>query len=1233
MNSEDFSKLLERCESDTLDFKLQSYDLGAPREDAQTKIRKRATFAKDILAFANVWRDEPRYIVIGVKKLSNGTMNMPGISVHPDGAVLVSALDDLVHPCPRFHYDQVELNGLQYGIVVIPADKSMGPFFSNKDVGGGDGTLQPLLRKHTLYCRRDSTNQEANPSEQKAIWKWFHLGQQIPTVQFPPEQVWTQIVDRAQLVSKDCHHILILALDKTAKSEALGHLSAIDWSLVIDLDPESQISGALKFFRQNTTNRRALHVVAPDGQMLGDLSKSTSWYFANGLQAGAQPIADAKFKDWVATLGKSASKKLEQIAAACSGPVTVVALCENARRAALVRKLIEDISSNFGNRATCLAISDDITQWGALNEQELATFIPMKAGTFLDGLASQARVLQLGADNVVQLPGTGGTPKDISSETLAYLEEDFELVHMGAGIRPPGNAEPMREFLRGAQITWFDLGLQADVERESFSDLRRIVELDLEQRGSTRINLFHEPGAGGSTIARRILWVLHQRYPAVVMRRCIARETAERVAQIYQMTGQSILILREGSEVTESEADQLANTLASKHVPYVLLQVLRRYQAPPVGKRSIFLRAQISPVEVERFRVAFENEAPARKQQLSSLAVGIPANRTPFLFGLTAFAENFTGLTSYVNNHLSQIPLPQIKVLQYLAFAYDYGQQSLAANHFAEYLQLQASRPVDFGKVLCEEARRLLIAQENGRWRPLHQLVSTEILELTLGDGLTDKRLWKMQLGDLARDFVVFCRTNLPVPPVDLQEVIQQICVRRNDDELLNGSSSGEHRFSRLVGDLPNTDAKLRLFEHLAEVFPENPHFWAHLSRFHSIERKDFNKAKEAIDCAISLNGVDPVLHHMKGMALRTLAYQKMEQKETVSEVVSIAKLAAESFGNARRLSPDNEHGYIAEAQTMLRVLDYSRAGQDAATALANEGTDPWLMEGFERVENLLGTVREQRRGEPPSEHEDKCRAELDILYGAHDKALQRWDQLLQRKDSKGSLVVYAPPIRRQIIWLQLARCGRQWQNLAPKQLQRSLDLLEENIQQEPNEDRNVRLWLQGSRFLASPPSLSVASDRVATWRARGDSLDAIYYLYVLKALAALDGSAIAANEAQRNMEISRAKAGYRRDRTRSFEWLGKGTGLRRLVHQDQLGGWDDATGFWGNTTHLLKIQGLVKRINAPQAGEIELQCGLKVFFAPAVAGMSFGKDENRLVSFYLGFSYEGLRAWSVEPV
>ena len=1232
LNANLFADLLAMSESDDLDFKLEPYDLGQPGDDKRTKERKRAMFAKDLLAFANLWQDRPRYVVIGAKRLESGKMEAPGITAHVDGAELVNALDGFVHPCPRFHYVQVQHNGLQYGVIELLPDRTVGPFFAAKDVGGGDGIVEPILRKNALYCRRDSANVEASPPEQQAIWKWFQQGDVDPPAQFEQDEGWGRILHESQLSEINCHHVLILALDESSNVPELSYLGAVDWCAVFDLDPRSQQAGALRQYRELLPIRRALHVVKPDDKLVGDIPRTTTWYFVNDLQVGPDPVPETNYRDWVTRHGKSAAGVIERIAAACSGPTSVVALCESSRRAMQVRKLIEDFTSNFGDRITCTAIARTDDDWSTLEQHGLASLVVMDPKTFLAGLHAHTKLKALGTDNVVQLPGQKGVPIDVSGENLSYLEEDLELVHLGVGLRPENGAEPIRNFLRGNQISWFELGLQADVEREKARDLLRVVESDLDQRRSSRINIYHEPGSGGSTIARRVLWSVHRQYPTAILKRCSARETAERIGLIYQLTGHSLLILREGSDVLESESEQLADLLASKQIPCVLLQVLRRYQPPTIGSRSTFIHSQLSEGEAARFNVMLQREAPLRTQLLNNFATGPAASRTPFLFGLTAFAEDFTGLRSFVLNHLEVVSEPQIKVLQFLALAYDYGQQALTASHFARLLQLPPTRPVDFRRVLSVEALGLLVEVGRGRWRPMHQLVSTEILELTLSTNSNDTRLWKLRLADLAREFIDFCRTDAPVAPDDLQSVIEQVCVRRNDAELLSGVNAGENRFSRLVSDLPSTEAKLGLFMHLVDTFPDNPHFWAHLGRYHSIERRDFEEAERAIDHAILLNEGDHVLHHMKGMVLRNRAYQMIDEKNDLTSIVTTAKRASECFAEATRLAPNDEYGYIAEAQTLLKVVDYARGGKKAPLALANENADPWLRESFERVEDLLRTVREQRRGQMPSDHETRCRAELDVLYGAHDQALQRWDQLLQRKGPNGQGIVHAPPIRRQIVWLQLARCERRWDQLSPPQLKRSLDLLNENIQQEPNDDRNIRLWLQGARFLTPPPSISFAAERVATWRLRGDSLDANYYLYVVKTLEALDGSAIAANDAQRSIEICKNKAGFRRDRTRSFEWVGNGVGLRRLIHQDQLGGWDEVTDFWINTKPLLRLRGVVSRIHAPQSGEIELRWGMKAFFAPAKAGMSYGRDENRPVSFFLGFSYEGLRAWSVQP-
>ena len=52
-----------------------------------------------------------------------------------------------------------------------------------------------------------------------------------------------------------------------------------------------------------------------------------------------------------------------------------------------------------------------------------------------------------------------------------------------------------------------------------------------------------------------------------------------------------------------------------------------------------------------------------------------------------------------------------------------------------------------------------------------------------------------------------------------------------------------------------------------------------------------------------------------------------------------------------------------------------------------------------------------------------------------------------------------------------------------------------------------------------------------------------------------------------------------------------------------------------------------------PKKGRIEIRGGLEAFFVPGKSGLHAGRDENVPVKFYLGFSYDGPRAWAVQRI
>jgi hypothetical protein len=509
-------------------------------------------------------------------------------------------------------------------------------------------------------------------------------------------------------------------------------------------------------------------------------------------------------------------------------------------------------------------------------------------------------------------------------------------------------------------------------------------------------------------------------------------------------------------------------------------------------------------------------------------------------------------------------------------------------------------------------------------------------LEVMLTVGSTEKRNWKAGLFTWATDFISICRKGILIPSGDLIDLLRRIFILRDEHELLGTESSGSSRFALLIEHLPTKEEGLSVFKQLVEAFPGEPHFWGHLGRFYSIEMDENVEAIKALDESIRLSAFEPdsVLYHMKGMCYRRVAYRKIEELKrkgpTEDEILDLRQTvesSKEAFAIARSLDAASEHPHISPVQLLLRVLDFGFAVSNAKSR-AEFLTSPsatWYREQLDETENLLDRVRGIREGDKPSQFVLSCQAELDQVYDNYSRALEGWNNLLKRKD------VFAPPVRRQIVRAYLTRSRRDWSSIPHQEIERILDLMEDNLREEPASDHNIRLWFRALRY--SPrQDIDVALARLANWTAIGDSLEAHFYLCALHVLKAIDGSMIERVRSEDLIQQLKTRSRNQRNRHRSYEWLGTGPGLRRLVHYSELGEWADADDFYSNTSLLEVVEGRITKISGPEAGVVELMsCGLPAFFVPARAEVTKGRDENLTVTFYLGFSYDGLRAWSVE--
>jgi hypothetical protein len=156
------------------------------------------------------------------------------------------------------------------------------------------------------------------------------------------------------------------------------------------------------------------------------------------------------------------------------------------------------------------------------------------------------------------------------------------------------------------------------------------------------------------------------------------------------------------------------------------------------------------------------------------------------------------------------------------------------------------------------------------------------------------------------------------------------------------------------------------------------------------------------------------------------------------------------------------------------------------------------------------------------------------------------------------------------------------------------------------------------------------ALSRLTEWCRSVDSLDAHYYLYILNYMLFRDGIERNGDETLREMKESKSRATGRR--VYCYQWLGKGPAWCPLVHFDELGKWDDVADFYPNSHLLARVKGTIRSIDSQQSGKIRLGGKIDAFFVPKRDYYAF-KDLNTEVEFFLGFAYDGFRAWGVRRV
>ena len=254
MTESEFEQVLNRSEGETIDFKAKSYVL----DDEPKKFG----FIKDVICMVNTPREGPAYLITGVKKSTNGQPQLWGIDVHPDDADLQSQFTDWVQPHPRFHYEAVQYQGRDFGVIEIPAAQ-LGPCYPIRDYGN-------VLRRKTLYFRRGSKNDVAEPAECHKIIAWF---QQAGRAAGPGLHAGGTSLDafrRAVSAFDSSRRFVLFSTPIGDYGPALlGPLGRLPWTAVFDFDPNSDQTGLLRAVKRTLEARQSALRHLRTGSRLG----------------------------------------------------------------------------------------------------------------------------------------------------------------------------------------------------------------------------------------------------------------------------------------------------------------------------------------------------------------------------------------------------------------------------------------------------------------------------------------------------------------------------------------------------------------------------------------------------------------------------------------------------------------------------------------------------------------------------------------------------------------------------------------------------------------------------------------------------------------------------------------------------------------------------------------------------------------------------------------------------
>ncbi|XP_069110561.1 uncharacterized protein [Argopecten irradians] len=763
--------------------------------------------------------------------------------------------------------------------------------------------------------------------------------------------------------SESAYVLMISKLNKTKHETALAN---IPWLCVFDFDTESFSNGLIN--RVEDTYRKHRTLMSCTWQDQPSITSSgTEWCFVLGSTHNPDSkTPSGNCKQWYFKVQDHLTNHVKNLATFLDTvvPLTVVMFWpEDTITGFQFEKVLSCINYHVRPLPYIVIAGCPPREHDLLIEQISPDYsLQEKFDHVLHDMSSNLGRVQSGKQLQYSLPTDDGTlGTDISESNAADLKEDMHVLYCDnpyrvdwADLNKPEDEE--RLFFKGGTLSWqtyYDYGPEHFYEpRDLLFDILTTIKRDyLEKFQSGIIKLYHEPGAGGTTLGQKILWDLHESTPCLQIRSDASssiRDIAEKIEFLYKKTYLPIVIMLDGPD--EKIFDQLKCHLKTITVVFLLLKrVTDHIDESCFHSNQFLLRGTLSPKEAKRICPKFRRfcDNNAKKDQLQQLQDEVIAGQKHHMieFGLVTYLDEYTGVAAYVAEYLrlnSKADLESLenfqKVLGYIALVQFYGQVAMPIQLFSK--MLGTSEEKISLKQLPKSVQEFIVMEDKKRnsIRICHYLIAKEILEQILArtqssiKGLELSRAAKQNLQPFVLMFISDLKSRQTAigqkSSRAVFEIILQTFIHR-DHKMMNDSDdplkSQATRLSRLIESIPSEQPfteRLEVLKSLANTFPDNPSLWAHLGRAYAFFRlHEVDKIENFFQKAFSLckddnNNDDShilsCIYHMHGMFYLKKIVRRIEQSRKIKHEMSFQE-------EIRKMTRDADTGCLAFEESTKR--------------------------------------------------------------------------------------------------------------------------------------------------------------------------------------------------------------------------------------------------------------------------------------------------------------------------